>query len=192
MTMSTTEWRQGAICWGILLFLLGGLYLLLVQPPLTLRNANAEKIAELHFQLSGFKRSIAEMESIKEGLSQLQQQDQQQHYFLPDESPTIVAAELQEQIKNIINSSGGKLISTHALTQAAVEPFPKITVKVHTQADIEALRQALYQIALHKPLLFTENLSIQNNRIYLTPEQRMVNLVEVRFDVSGYLYSALP
>lgn len=191
--MAPPDWRHGLSALGMFCVLLFGLYAILIQPALSTKKVYAEKIVEQHFQLAKFMHAISTIKSTQQTIKQPQQSDQTQQNFLANQAPTIVAANLQEQIKQLINASDGHLVSIHALTlEDDKAPFPKVIIKVHMQANIIALRKIFYQIAHHQPLLFSDNISIQNTRIYSTPTKTTTDLLEVRFDISAYIDTSAP
>lgn len=179
--------RQGIYSSGILFLGIVGFYLLLVQPALSAKSRNTDRIEDLMFQSSKFAFSNQENDLIKEEIKQLKTQKPGKQDFLENKIPAIVAAELQKKIKALVDTSGGTLVSTHALSQEKDEIFPKITVKVHMRTNMKALRDVFYQIAINKPLLFTENIVIQGSRTISRKSRQTDDQVEVRFDVSGYM-----
>ena len=186
----TPNLRHGLYSFGILLLGIAGFYILLIHPAISARSNNAERIEDLQFQLSKFASSNQEIELLKNEINHLKIQSPSKNGFLEDKAPAIVAADLQKQIKALVETSGGNLVSTHALSQAKDELFPKITVKVHMRTDINALREVFYQIAINKLSLFTENILIQKSRTSSRNRQQTDSQLEVRFDVSGYMNSS--
>jgi len=187
MNKSAPDLRQGLYSLGIFFLTIAVFYILLIQPAISTRSSNAERIEDLLFQSSRFALSGQENDFLKDEIKQLKTQNPSKKDFLEDKAPAIVAADLQKKIKVLVGSSGGNLISTHALTQEKDELFPKITVKVHMRTDMNALREVFYQVAINKPLLFTENVLIQKSRRSSRRRQQTNNQIEVRFDVSGYM-----
>lgn len=187
MNNLSPEMRQGLYSLGILILLIFIFYMLLIQPAISARSENTERIENLIFQSSKFVLSSQENDLIKDEIDQLKKQNPNKKGFLENKAPAIVAADLQRKIKALVESSGGNLVSTHALTDGKEELFSKITVKVHMRTDMNALRDVFYQIAINEPLLFTENILIQKSRNRSRKRRAIDNQIEVRFDVSGYL-----
>ena len=187
MNNLSPDLRQGIFSLGILFLVILVFYTVLIQPAISARIKNTERIEDLMFQSSKFTHSSQESDSLKEEIENLKKQNPNKYNFLENKAPAIVAADLQKKIKALVESSGGNLVSTHALTDGKEELFSKITVKVHMRTDIKALRDVFYQIAINEPLLFTENILIQKSRARSRKKQRVDNQIEVRFDVSGYM-----
>ncbi len=191
MNNLSPDLRQGIFSLGILFLVILAFYSVLIQPAISARSKNTERIEDLMFQSSKFTLSSQESDLLKEKIANLKNQNPNKNNFLQNKAPAIVAADLQKKIKALVESSGGNLVSTHALTDGKEELFSKITVKVHMRTDIKALRDVFYQIAINEPLLFTENILIQKSRARSRRKQRVDNQIEVRFDVSGYMNPSL-
>jgi len=189
MNNLSPDLRQGIYSLGILFLVILAFYSVLIQPAMSARIKNTERIEDLMFQSSKFSLSSQEYDLLKEEIANLKKQNPNKNNFLENKAPAIVAADLQKKIKALVESSGGNLVSTHALTDGKEELFSKITVKVHMRTDIDmnALRDVFYQVAINEPLLFIDNILIQKSRASRRKKQRAVNQIEVRFDVSGYM-----
>jgi len=191
MNNLSPDLRQGIYSLGILFLVILAFYSVLIQPAMSARIKNTERIEDLMFQSSKFSLSSQESDLLKEEIANLKKQNPNKNNFLENKAPAIVAADLQKKIKALVESSGGNLVSTHALTDGKEELFSKITVKVHMRTDMNALRHVFYQVAINEPLLFIDNILIQKSRASRRKKQRAVNQIEVRFDVSGYMNPSL-
>jgi hypothetical protein len=191
MNNLSPDLRQRIYSLGILFLVILAFYSILIQPAISARIINTERIEDLMFQSSKFSLSSQDSVSLNEEIANLKKQNPDKNNFLENKAPAIVAADLQKKIKALVESSGGNLVSTHALTDGKEKLFSKITVKVHMRTDIKALRGVFYQIAINEPLLFTENILIQKSRARSRKKQRVDNQIEVRFDVSGYMNPSL-
>ena len=187
MNNLSPDLRQGIYSLGILFLVILAFYSVLIQPAISARIKNTERIEDLMFQSSKFSLSSQESDLLKEEIANLKKQNPNKNNFLENKAPAIVAADLQKKLKALVESSGGNLVSTHALTDGKEEQFSKITVKVHMRTDMNALRDVFYQVAINEPLLFIDNILIQKSRASRRKKQRAVNQIEVRFDVSGYM-----
>ena len=191
MNNLSPDLRQRIYSLGILFLVILAFYSILIQPAISARIIYTERIEDLMFQSSKFSLSSQDSVSLNEEIANLKKQNPDKNNFLENKAPAIVAADLQKKIKALVESSGGNLVSTHALTDGKEKLFSKITVKVHMRTDIKALRGVFYQIAINEPLLFTENILIQKSRARSRKKQRVDNQIEVRFDVSGYMNPSL-
>lgn len=187
MKTKLSHWQHGLFSAGILLGTIVALYFVLIQPALTTRKANADRIEDLSFQLSKFSGAVGNIKKLENEIKTLNNNSANKADFLAGDVPAIIAAELQKKLKTIIEASGGNLVSTHAITGKDDDVYPKVTIKVHMQVDMKALQAVLYKLTNNKPLLFTDNLLIQRRHVSSKRQNKNTGLLEVRFDVAGYL-----
>jgi len=187
MTSKLSHWQHGLISASILIALIASFYLILIQPALTIKKENIERLDNLSFQLRKFSHAEAQITQLENEIKPLKESDINNGDFLEGDAPAIVAANLQKKLKTMVVSSGGNLVSTHAITGKDDDVYPKVTIKVHMQVDMKALQAVLYSLTTNKPLLFIDNLLIQRRHTSSKRQNRNTGLLEVRFDVTGYL-----
>ncbi len=162
-------------------------YLALLQPALTAKKNNYDRIDNLAFQLNKFNDINSKIKFAKEEIEQLKSANYNAQGFLKNDSPAIVAANIQKNLTKVIKLSGGNLVSTQVVKQKNKELFPEITIKTHMRANIKSLRNILYKLATNKPLFFTENIIIQKRNRNSKNKAANNNLLEIRFDVVGFI-----
>ncbi|MCZ6804299.1 MAG: type II secretion system protein GspM [Proteobacteria bacterium] len=187
MTSKLSHWQHGLISASILIALMASFYLVLIQPALTIKKENIERIDDLSFQLRKFSNAGAQITLLEDEIKAFKKNDINNGDFLEGDAPAIVAANLQKKLKTMVKASGGNLVSTHAITGKDDGVYPKVTIKVHMQVDMKALQTVLYNLTINKPLLFIDNLLIQRRHTPSKRQNRNTGLLEVRFDVTGYL-----
>ena len=185
--MTLAAEKHGLLALLILLALLLAFHLVLIQPAITQKSANAARIETLALQFSQFSRAGAEITRIKEEIDGLRATETGGGDFLAAQAPAIAAANLQKDLKAMIEASGGELISSQALPGRADEAQPRVTIQAVLWADMAALRAALYQLMIHRPLLFTDKIMIQRRNLSPGRRDRAGGLLEVQLEVSAYL-----
>ncbi len=163
-------------------------YLILLEPVLNKRNDNSERIENLVFQLKRLDSTDLKIDLIKNEIKQLKLTNSESKGFLENNTPAVVAANLQKKFKELIKANGGNLVSTHVVKQTNEDIYQKITIKTHVKANIETLRSVLYKLTSNNPLLFIENIMIQKRAVNKKSKQNN-GLLEIRFDVSGFTNS---
>jgi len=119
MNNLSPDLRQGLYSLGILFLVILAFYSVLIQPAISARIKNTERIEDLIFQSSKFTHSSQESDSLKEEIENLKKQNPNKYNFLENKAPAIVAADLQKKIKALVESSGGNLVSTHAYSEGS-------------------------------------------------------------------------
>lgn len=185
--MTLAAEKHGLLALLILLALLLAFHLVLIQPAITQKSANAARIETLALQFSQFSRAGAEITRMREEIDGLRATETGGGDFLAAQAPAIAAANLQKDLKAMIEASGGELISSQALPGRADEAQPRVTIQAVLWADMAALRAALYQLMIHRPLLFTDKIMIQRRNLSPGRRDRAGGLLEVQLEVSAYL-----
>lgn len=191
------ERQHAALSVAILIIGLLLLYAALIMPALTKRSAFKDQLEEMQFQYSRFSQLEKQRDQIKDELEQLKQVQTDTAGFLADKPRALAAADLQNYIKNIIESNSGNLISTQVVQHETRETFPDVRIKIHMRADINALQEVFYELESNQPTLLIDNLylSKRSRRVSRRPSQRVragqaIESIEARFEVTGYIYQS--
>jgi general secretion pathway protein M len=108
-------------------------------------------------------------------------------HFLKSASPALAAAELQEQVKLILDENGGKLSSIQILAHKDDGPYRQIAVSLQFTAPLGAVKAMLYALESAHPYLFIDNLQIRApNPLGLSKEALSDPELFVQFDLMGY------
>ena len=181
------KWQHATLSLCLLAVVVTGLYFTLLQPALTARKNYQERIDDLSLQLDRYRNTESEILKLQDEIEQLMLVDPDNDGFLEEKSPALVAADLQRQLKSLIESNGGDLVSTNVITDPENELFPKVTIKVHMQAEMQTMVTVFYKLAVNKPFLFTSDILIQQRHMVSRRQQPDAGKLEVRFDVTGYI-----
>ncbi|OGT32391.1 MAG: hypothetical protein A2W28_06565, partial [Gammaproteobacteria bacterium RBG_16_51_14] len=178
------KWQHATLSLCLLAVVVTGLYFTLLQPALTARKNYQERIDDLSLQLDRYRNTESEILKLQDEIEQLMLVDPDNDGFLEEKSPALVAADLQRQLKSLIESNGGDLVSTNVITDPENELFPKVTIKVHMQAEMQTMVTVFYKLAVNKPFLFTSDILIQQRHMVSRRQQPDAGKLEVRFDVT--------
>jgi type II secretion system (T2SS) protein M len=189
MMPTLPPWKHAALSFSILLLLITSIYFLVVQPALSINQENKQRFEYLSFQLEKYGDTEQKIKSLNTQIKQLKENNPNDLDFLKKKTSALVAADLQKMLKTLIETNGGNLVSTHAVTKPKDEVFSNVTIKVHMRCNITTLRTVLYKLSANKPLLFTDNILIQKKNISASrrKQNRNSDKLEIRFDVTGYI-----
>jgi general secretion pathway protein M len=109
------------------------------------------------------------------------------HHFLKSASPSLSAAELQEQAKVILDANGGKLNSIQILPHRDEGQYRQVSVSLQLNAPLSSVKAMLHALESARPYLFVDNFSIRvinmnATRIDAANEADLY----VQFDLTGY------
>jgi len=192
MKLELKHWQHALLSVGILLLGLFFLYYLLVSPALANRANFNGRYDELELQLAKYKKAEQQLEQLKNQISQLNDNPSKKAYFLKNKPDTLAAADLQKQLKTLIESNDGQIVSTQPIEDQDKNLFSKVTIKLHMRGNINALQETLYGLEFSKPLLFVDNIIIQNRARRSASARKKPNAnadqLDIRFDVTGYIF----
>lgn len=143
-------------------------------------------LADATSRLERFARISSTRPMVAKQLEAMRAKDTRR-YFLRSGGAALSAAEAQEAVRSLIESSGGRLITMQAPASKDDGRYRLITANVQLQANIFALRKILAAIDSNVPFLFVDNLTVRspvpsNFRPQPGGEPEMF----VQFDISGY------
>ena len=185
------KWQHALISLGILFLVLSILFVGLVAPAMTAKNASNERTENLQLQHARYKSAEQELIQLEKQLEQLLHQYlNHKEDFLEEKQQTLAAADLQQYLKKVIESHAGNLVSTQPITDINKKPFPKVTIKIHMRGNINALQKTLYQLESSRPQLFIDNVIIQRRNPTGRGKQLHIDRLDIRFDVNGYIFDS--
>ncbi len=108
-------------------------------------------------------------------------------FFLRSGGAALSAAEAQEAIRSLVESSGGHLITMQAPASKEQGRYRQVSVVVQLTANIFALRKILNAVETNTPYLFVDNLMVRTQVPgNFKPAPGAEPDMFVQFDVSGY------
>jgi general secretion pathway protein M len=147
-------------------------------------------------RIERLSRVAANREGFAKHLQQLEGRRDLSRYVLTQRSETLAAAALQEQLKRIVESSGGRLNSTRTMPAQSAGDFLKVSVSARMSVNTDALRQVLYDLESNVPYLMVDKLTVRSRRGRRatrsrrptpTPSALAHGPLDVRFDLTGFM-----
>jgi general secretion pathway protein M len=176
-----------------LLLLVGGALYLAVDQWLVGRYRYYQNSLEQHQgRLAQLERMAATREPVQQLIAKIQQDRNVTAQYLPQSTPALAAAELQQRLKAVVEAAGGTLQSTQTLPPVEEAGAMKVTINAIINGDVGSLQKVLYDLEAQTPLLFVDNLEVSArqtrprlpNGRYATYTRIQLN---VQFEVAGYL-----
>lgn len=176
-----------------LLLLIGGALVLTVDQGLLGRYRYYHGVLEQHQELlARLDRTAATLEPVQQLIAKIQQDRSVTAQYLPQSTPALAAAELQQRLKTMVEAAGGTLQSIQALPPDEESDAVKVTISAVMNGDTNSLQKVLYSLESQTPLLFVDNLEVSARMIrprlpngrYATYTRMQLN---TQFEVSGYL-----
>lgn len=110
-------------------------------------------------------------------------------FFLKSSVPALAASEVQEIVKGVIESNGGKIATMQIPGHKDDGNYRKVTVNIQMNAKISAAQKIFYALETQRPYLILDNISLRST-VWQAPRGANVQGPEpeflVQFDVAGY------
>jgi general secretion pathway protein M len=163
-------------------------YALLVRPLADAYVGQRDAIAEQQDLLDRYRRFAAARADLAEALEALRNDRSAQEGYLQGENETLVAAQLQNRIRSVVQATGAKLSSTQVLQGADEQGFRRISVRVSMACSIADLQKIFHQLEGGRPYLFLDNIDISGEQARRRPGDPAAREdLNVSFDVFGFI-----
>jgi general secretion pathway protein M len=174
----------------LLVVAVGAVWVLAVEPVTARYEAYERSIAQSQELLARHLRIAAARDELESQLLELQRAHAASGRFLEGGSIELVAAEVQNKVKTLIDAHGASLKSMQALAPEEAGGFRKVTVRVNMTGDTQALQKIIYAVETANPYLFLDNIDVRSRRPRARRGQAASESdLQIRFDVSGYMRS---
>ncbi len=163
---------------------------LLIQPLDATFGEYNETVESRREMLVRYQRLANSRDALRARLDELQRQPASQEGYLTGESETLVAADLQNLVRTVVERNGGRLESTQILPAQPEANFRRVTLRVRMSADTESLSRILYDLESMLPYLFLDSLDIvsrERRSVSGQPGQAQGGALSVSYDVFGYM-----
>jgi general secretion pathway protein M len=187
--------QQSQLALGLLLLCLLILVFGLIMPLVTDYTENDTKIASLQAQLQRYQAKAVTRESVIAQTAELKNTILHSEIFYNQKSLPLVAADMQERIKNSIDSAGGELNSTQNIAQKTVDGLIKLGISASFSGKMDTVKNCLYAIESAKPYLIIDKIKIYgsgNEKNSTTGKIDAANTVYIFADISTYVPQVTP
>ncbi len=188
MKLNNTQQKWLAI--GLLFGIIIILGIIIFMPWYNALNKNLDEIDNQVFRIKRYEKIIASRDKILKKIEQGRKDLNELGYYYTQNTPSLVAAELQKRLKGMVQRAGGDLSSTQVLPNKEQGELLRIAVKIRLTGNMEMLRSLLYDIEFEKPLMSIEDISIvpkPGKRNRKTRQIEESGKVTVSIQVSSYM-----
>lgn len=185
--MSAVASRDRALALGLLALGLLLAWGLLVGPLVETRRTQAHTLHQLHAELVRHHATTLQQRAQATRLEALQADPELSGYFLPRQTPAVASASLQQQLRQLVGTTDGQLVSIQVVpVPADTVPVP-VRLRVQLRGDSASARQLFEALEGGTPLLIVEELTVQRlaaSRTLATPGGEHL---DIRFQLVGFL-----
>lgn len=183
-TLDPVKSRRLAV--GLLVLVIAAIVAAIGIPVWMMHRHYDASLGDLNDKLERFRRIAATRPETAKQLEALRGKDTRR-FFLRTGAPALSAAEAQEIVRTLVESSGGRLISLQPPTVKEEGRYRQVTVNVQITANIFAMRKILHAIESNTPYLFIDSLVVRSQvPSNFKPAPGGEPEMFLIFDVSGY------
>ena len=159
-----------------------------VQPLLDDYSSTRQSIEEMRDAIERYSHVASELAGRRQALTMLRDRQAQSEGFLKGTNDALIAAQIQNRVKGLVEASQGELKSTQVLPVQENGKFRRVTIRGEMSLNLAAAQTVIYGIESSSPVLFLDNLNIRpeiadRRRDHSGAEDP---LLDVQFDVYGY------
>ncbi len=155
----------------------------------------SDQISALRGDVSRFMAATGQRDEIESRMSQINNQGQNENYFLTGQSFDSAAALLTQRLKQIITTQADheqdcQVISNQNVRAREAERFEKVLVKVRMRCNLGDLVKVLHELEGSFPLVFIDGMNIYQRYVNVpgrTARNQNIAVLDIRFDMYGYL-----
>jgi general secretion pathway protein M len=182
-----SPWMSRSAALGLLAVLLLAVYALIVSPLVARYDGYQQATQDLEQRLVHFRSLAAERKAVQDRLAASRRQRGSLEVYLKNATSTLASAELQERIKQVVESRGGTLVSTQTLPDRTDAGLVQVAIKVRMKGDIAALQKVVYELESERPLLFLDNVFVRSRMVRRGRAIGTAADLDINFDVIGYM-----
>ena len=156
--MSAPEFLRGRKGALLMLGIVVCLFVLLVALPVTaLFRSQADDRKEALAQLAAFRTLEAQRPALQMRLAALQEGAKSVPGLLDASSAELAQAQLQSEMKGLIDKSGGSLLSAQLLPPTKVKGFDSVSIEYDVTIPISNFSSLVYAVETHVPYYFVDS-----------------------------------
>jgi general secretion pathway protein M len=193
MERLTAGQRQGAAV-GLLLLLLAALYIVFIQPLVSVYGDYGERIADLQNRLAGYERVASRSTELQQQFVRLKGQlSKQQRGYLQGNTRALAAAEMQQHVKKVVEANAGRLNSIQIMpdtTEDGGEADAKqpVSIKVQMLGSTETVQRVFHTLEAGQPRMFVDQVYLRGRNAYqFRPGKPPNDELDIRFSLSGFM-----
>lgn len=156
--MSAPEFMRGRKGALLMLGVVVCLFVLLVALPVAaLFRSQADERKDALAQLAAFRALEAQRPALQTRLAALQEGAKSVPGLLDASSAELAQAQLQSEMKGLIDKSGGSLLSAQLLPPTKVKGFDSVSIEYDVTIPISNFSSLVYAVETHVPYYFVDS-----------------------------------
>jgi len=136
-------------------------WIVLLHPLVAIVTGESEEADNSLNLLARYQALEAARPEVEAELRQLQERNAAMSGLVEGRSAALAAAAVQADVKAIVESNGGTILSTQNIPPTAANGFEKIEIQYDISLSLGSLKNIIYQIETHTPYLFIDSVNMR-------------------------------
>lgn len=150
------------------------------------------EIAEMQAQEQALRAEAAQRNQLQLRLAQVRSFETGNPGFLPEANRELASAGLVQRLQQVVaaasqNPNACQITAQTPADMPSQEPFPRVMVQVRLRCGMGEFAAVLHALESGSPQLFIDNLDLLSRRSYLAAGSDNAGMLDVSFDLYGYL-----
>jgi|GEM_PF-1659749 len=187
MVDNLTNKQQRYLAIELLILLVLLVLWLFVSPLWNMHVSHAEQALDLRFQLAKYEQAINSKTHIAGNKSSLQESLKDATLFHENIAHGVVAAKVQNTIREMVEKSQGTLVSTQVLPEKKEQQFTRLVINVRLTGDDLVLHQLLFELEMARPILTIEKLTVSSRRRSRRQKTHVNGVHNITLEIASYV-----
>lgn len=178
-------WERKAIALFLVLLCLAGVVLAFAWPTYWLHQRYDQQLDEVTRRITAYRRVSAMRPDIEQAMDKLSKWDSKKLY-LKSSNPSRAAAELQDMVKQLVESKGGRLLSVQIVPPKDEGSHRRIGLNIQVAGSLIVIQQVLYGVTQKEPYLFLDTFSLRGTVRNYRPQPGVEPELSGQLVIYGY------
>jgi len=187
MVDNLTNKQQRYLAIELLMLLVLLVLWLFISPLWNMHVSHTEQALDLRFQLAKYEQAINSKTLIASNKASLQESLKDAALFHENIAHGVVAAKVQNTIREMVEKSQGTLVSTQVLPEKKEQQFTRLAINVRLTGDDLVLHQLLFKLEIARPILTIEKLTISSRRRSRRQKTDVNGVHNITLEIASYV-----
>ena len=183
-------WLHTLLAWLLLVLVLSAVGSGLVWPAWAQRIEHKQQQELLLRRIHNYQKQLARRPALEAELTKLEYTTATNRQLLDQPTAALAAAELQRQVRSLVERHGGRLQSSSVLPpqgQKMEAAFQRISLTLRLREDLSQLSRSLYELDQNSPRIFLDKLLIHHLSQSRKSSLRRRPQLEIQLELSAFL-----
>ena len=161
MIAITPAQKQRTLALLVLALAIALAWLVFLHPLINIAIGESEEAESSLNLLARYQALEAARPQVEAELREMQQRNAAMSGLFEGKSAALAAAAVQSDVKTIVESNGGTVLSSQNIPPTAADGFEKIEIQYDISVPLGSLKNIIYQIETHTPFLFIDSVNMR-------------------------------